>query len=130
MQPDPGAEREVRDGPVIGEGVAGGVRGLLEEQEEAVGAVDLEAAVTREQVARPAVVRGPDPRRLGVAEALDQKRAVDEVDEEEGSECDERASDQSTPSASCTGLQLACQRRGCAVVPPARASHGVIDRRP
>ena len=84
MQADPGGEREIGKCVVVGERVAGGVGRVVEQQEEAVGAVDLAAVVACEEIAGPAVVLGPDLRRAGVAEALDQTRAVHDVGEEEG----------------------------------------------
>jgi hypothetical protein len=69
---------------VVGEREACGIGGVVEEQEEPVGALDLVATVQREQVTRAAVVLGPDLRGKIVARALDQQRAVDHVGEEQG----------------------------------------------
>ena len=62
MQPGPGVEREVRECLVVGERVAGGVRRVVEQQEEAVGAVDLAAAVARRGGRAPGGRARPRPR--------------------------------------------------------------------
>ena len=82
MEADPGAESEVGKRVVVGERVAGRVSRLVEQQEEAVGTSDLAAVVASDEVARAAVVRGPDFRGAGVAEALDQTCAVHDVGKE------------------------------------------------
>ena len=66
-------EREARR---IGHGV--------EEQEEPVAAVDLQAVMPLQQLPRAAVMLGPPGRSGVVAHTLHQLRAVDQVGEEKG----------------------------------------------
>ena len=82
--PDPGAEPEIGERRVVAERVAGGVCRFVEQQEEAVGPVDLAAPMANEEGAAAAVVRGPDLGGARVAEALDHTSAVHHVGEEEG----------------------------------------------
>ena len=79
-----GAESELGERRVVAERVAGGIGGLVEQQEEAVGPVDLAAAMADEERAAAAVVLGPDLGGARVAEALDHTSAVHHVGEEEG----------------------------------------------
>ena len=62
----------------------GRLRGVVEQEEEAVAVVDLAAAVAGEKGARAAVVLGEHARCASVAQPLDDGRAVDEVGEEQG----------------------------------------------
>ena len=71
MEANPGGQRKIGKCMVVAERIAGSVSRVVEQQEQAIGASDLTAAVVSEEVARPAVVLGPDLRRAGVAEALD-----------------------------------------------------------
>ena len=83
VQPGPGAEARARRAPGGRRARSGRRRRVVEQQEEAVGAVDLAPAIASEQLARPAIVLGPHLRGTRVAQALDQQRAVDHVGEEE-----------------------------------------------
>ena len=59
MQASASGECQVRQCSVVGERVAGRVAGVVEQQEEAVGAIDLSATVANEQVARATIVLDP-----------------------------------------------------------------------
>jgi hypothetical protein len=78
-----GGERKFGKRMMVIEGVAGCVRGVVEEHEEAIGASDLAAMVPSNQVAAAAVVRSPDLRGPRVSEPLNQTRAVDDVGKKE-----------------------------------------------
>ena len=69
---------------MVGERERGRLRGVVEQEEEAVAVVDLAAAVAGEKIARAAVVLGEHARRARVAQPLDDGSAVDEVGEEQG----------------------------------------------
>ena len=56
----------------------------MEEDQETVGLVDLAAAPVAQQVARNAVVRGPDTRHGHIAQALRQGGAVHQVGQQQG----------------------------------------------
>jgi hypothetical protein len=68
---------------VIVQGMARGVGNGVEQQEETVGAVDLAAMVATQQVARPAIVLGPQGARALVAETLRRQGAVDGIGEQQ-----------------------------------------------
>jgi hypothetical protein len=74
---------ETRELTVVGERVEHGVDGAREEEQEAVGLVDLAPAVIVEEIAGEAVDAPEDLGRAGVAERLDELRRVDEVRQEE-----------------------------------------------
>ncbi|HZJ71944.1 MAG TPA: hypothetical protein VFF36_13515, partial [Planctomycetota bacterium] len=84
MNAHPGAEPEIGERRVVAERVARGIGRLVEQQEEAVGPVDLAAPMAGEQGAAAAIVSGPDLGGTRVAEALDPTGAVHHVGEEEG----------------------------------------------
>ena len=67
---------------VVGDGIGQRVRGLVEEQQEAVGLVDLAAAKLAQQIARDAVVCGRQRGSGGVAQPRRQRGAVDQVGQE------------------------------------------------
>ncbi len=85
MEPGARGERgiECLDRTVVRDRVRDGIGGGLEQEEEPVGLVDLSAAVDREEIARDPVVRGPEPRHRGVAQALGERGAVHDVGEEQ-----------------------------------------------
>jgi hypothetical protein len=83
MQAGPCRQAELGHRRVIVQHVAGGVGGGVEEQQEAVGAVDLAPVVAAQQVARPPVVLGPQGEGALVAEALCRQRAVDGIGEQQ-----------------------------------------------
>jgi len=68
--------------------MARGIGRGLEQEEEAVGPVDLAPVVAAKQVARPAIVLGPQGEGALVTEALRRQRAVDGVGEQQ---CDDLA---------------------------------------
>ena len=76
--------RQAGQGLVVGQRATQGVGGVVEQQQEAVGLVDLAAAPLPHQVARQAVVRRPQRGRLGVAQPLGDGHAVDQVGEQQG----------------------------------------------
>ena len=82
-----GARREADLGHlrVIVERITRSVGGGLEQQEQAVGAVDLAAVVLAKQIARPPVVLGPQGSSALVAQPLRGRRAVDDIGEQQGS---------------------------------------------
>jgi hypothetical protein len=84
VEADSRGDVEVRERRVIRERVAGGVGHIVEQQEQAVGAPDLAAVMAGEQVARPAIVCGPDFGGAHVAEPLAESGAVHHVGEEKG----------------------------------------------
>ena len=83
---DAGLGEEIAQALVEGEGEEHRVQGPLEEHQEAVGLVDLEAVTRRKQVAGESVVMLEDLGRTSVAEALHQGRAADQVADQEGRE--------------------------------------------
>ena len=66
-------------GLVVGEAVADGVERALEEQQEAVGLLDLAAVEAREQVSYQAVMASESLTRLVVAEGLEELDALDQL---------------------------------------------------
>src|SRR5690606_22631052 len=74
-----GFSREGSEARVERERAAGSVDGTIEEDEEAVGAVDFTSAEARHEVAGQAVGAREDVRPPAVAERGKQARAVDEV---------------------------------------------------
>ena len=99
MQPGARLQRWLH-GPqrrVIGLRVGDGVVGLLEHQQHAVGLVDLQAAVARQQLARGAVVRRPDDGHGGIAQCLGQRGAVDDIGEQESADFGHRGGSGSQP---------------------------------
>ena len=85
MDPDTGLDlaavilRQPPQRPVVAEGVEGGFEGALEEQQEAVGLVDLPPLVIGQEVPGETVVTPKKFRSGSVAELLHQPRAVDQV---------------------------------------------------
>jgi hypothetical protein len=71
---------ELGEGVEVAQGIADRVVDRLEDQQEAVGLVDLAAAVGREQVAGHPVVRRPDRRGAGGPQLGGHGGAVGEVD--------------------------------------------------
>ena len=68
---------------MVAKRVAGGICRLVEQEEEAVGPVDLAAPMADEKCAAAAVVSGPDLGSTRVAEALDHTSAVHHVGEQQ-----------------------------------------------
>ncbi len=77
------ADLERGQGAVVGERVVDGVDRPLEQQQEAVGLVDLEAGVVVEEVAGEAVMGAEDGKGALVAQPFDQRRAGDQVAHQE-----------------------------------------------
>ena len=75
--------RQRCQGSVVRGSVGDSVGGALEHQQHAVGLVDLQAVVRRQQVACDAVVGGPQLGHGRVAQGLRQLRAVDHVGEQQ-----------------------------------------------
>ena len=90
MNAHPRLERKAGQFPVVVERVAGRVDRILEPGEDAVGATDLAAVMTCDKVTCLPVVRGPDLRRAGVAQALAQTSAVHDVRVENGKDGHDR----------------------------------------
>jgi hypothetical protein len=86
MQAGTGLERQPECGQcaMVGQRVADRIGGPVEQQQHAVGLVDLAAAPDRQQVARGPVVGGPECRHRGVAERLGQPGAVDDIGQQQG----------------------------------------------
>ena len=82
MDANPGVEREIHERLVVGNCVASGVCHFVEQQKEAVCAIDFATAMEGEQSARTMVMRGPNPRGTRIAETLDKAGAVHHVGEE------------------------------------------------
>ena len=74
--------RHRRQRPVVGERVPDRLRGIVEQQQHAVGLVDLAPVPLRQQVARDTVVRRPDLGHRRIAERLGQLGAVDDIGEQ------------------------------------------------
>ena len=76
--------RQRRQRAVVLHRVADRVGAVVEQQQHAVGLVDLAAAPRRQQGARDPVVRGPDLGHRGIAELLGHLRAVDDIRQQQG----------------------------------------------
>jgi hypothetical protein len=68
---------------LVGEREEDGVVGRIEQQQHAVGLVDLAAAPARQQVARQAVVRRPQRGQARIAQGHAQARAVDHIGQQQ-----------------------------------------------
>jgi hypothetical protein len=86
MQADAGgdARRQRRQSAMVGKREGDGVAGALEEDQHAVGLVDLPALAGGEEVACEPVVGGPDLGHGAVAVLLGEPGAVDDVGQQEG----------------------------------------------
>jgi hypothetical protein len=76
--------RELPEGPVVGQGVAHGVGGAVEEEQEAVGLVDLPAAALDHQIPGEALVVGGDLGSAPVADGGEEPGTAHEVGDHEG----------------------------------------------
>ena len=83
VQADPRRQAERTHVVLVGKREAQRRGGIVEKHEEAVGGVDLAPALAAQEVARAAVVLGPQHPRALVAQALRDERAVDDVGEEQ-----------------------------------------------
>jgi len=79
----PALSRELAKVGVVGERIAKRVDGMLEQQQKAIGLVDLAAAVRLEQRPRQARVLRHELAGPLVAELLDEARAVDQVGQQQ-----------------------------------------------
>ncbi|HEY5321419.1 MAG TPA: hypothetical protein VIK58_01255 [Caldimonas sp.] len=86
MHPDARLQSEPREQRLVRKGERRGLPDAVEDDEEAVAAVDLATLEPGKQVARAAVVRGPELGRGHIAELGDDARAVDQIGEEQGAE--------------------------------------------
>jgi hypothetical protein len=68
---------------VVRDGELGGLGGVLEQHKEAIGAIDLAAAMAGEQGAGIPVVGGEDFCGPRITQSLDEPRAVHEVGQQE-----------------------------------------------
>jgi hypothetical protein len=68
---------------LVGEREEDGVVGRIEQQQHAVGLVDLAAAPARQQVARQAVVRRPQRGHARIAQGHAEARAVDHIGQQQ-----------------------------------------------
>jgi hypothetical protein len=123
MDADPGGESKAGKCLMVGERVAGRVSRIVEQKEEAVGTSNLAAAVESEEVARPAVVLGPDLRRAGIAQALDHARTVHHVGEEEGAHGHSSGSRSPVVSRQSSGSSPTGGALGCTTVAKANTDH-------
>ena len=78
------AESEIHERLVVGNCVASGVCHFLEQQKEAVCAINFATALEGEQSAGTMIMRSPNPRGTQIAETLDKAGAVHHVGKEEG----------------------------------------------
>ena len=69
---------------VVGQGIGQRITGLVEQQQKAVGLVDLAPAPVAQQVTRQAVVAGPERGHQAVAQARGQCGAVHQVGQQQG----------------------------------------------
>ncbi len=95
--------RQRRESAVVFERIAHRVGGGVEQQQHAVGLVDLAAAPDGQQVARETVVGGPHGRHRMVAEFLGQLGAVDHVGQQQSPDFTHFA-------CRLLGWQYACER--------------------
>ena len=72
--------------PLIGQCIAHRVRSRVEQQQHAIGLVDLAPMPDRQQIARRAVMRRPQPGHLRIADAQRQPGAVDDIGEQQGAQ--------------------------------------------
>ena len=93
VQADTGPQRQRGECLVVVQRVAQRIERHVEQQEKAIAAIDLAPVVARQQVARPAIVLGPQLRGARVTQLLDQQRAVHHVGEEQRALGHRRGSD-------------------------------------
>jgi len=84
VQPHAGLQTQFGDEAVIPGCESHGIAGPLEEEKEPVAAVDFSTRVKRDQAASALVMLCPQHCGPSVAEALDERRAVDHVGQEQG----------------------------------------------
>ena len=94
--------------PVVGQRVAHRIGRRVEQQQHAVGLVDLAPAPVRQQVARHAVVRRPDLGHRRVAEALGQLGAVDHVGQQQRAQFSHSVPGESVRSSTCANPKVRC----------------------
>jgi hypothetical protein len=84
VQPHARSQAEFGNEAVIAARKAHGILGAIENEKEAVAAVDLVAVVLREQPPCTTVMLGPERCGTRIAQSLDQRGAVDQIGEEQG----------------------------------------------
>ena len=105
MQAYPRGQTQLVHGLVVGVGITRGLGDVGKDQEEAVAAVDLLAAMCNQQLTRAAVVCDPQRRGLHITQPLQQRRAGDHIGEEQRVLVHRRADEQESSTLAVLGDQ-------------------------